>query len=706
MFKNIRIALKLALGFGLLLGIFALAVLFSWHNMREVREDSQLLAGGVSDSALWAGEVERESNKLFYAMRGFRYLEDESNLKEARQLAAALRKGLNEGAQMYVADPRLEALKNVAETDRFFQTYVSKIEEAATLTQNKHKTMELFEEQATNLRTQLSTLVELQYDEAANTAQSGQMDKLKNRIPLIRSSEALLLEAVDLRRQYFSAMYDRDVDSMKGLSDIIDSIVDRVNGLLVLSTEPAIVEQLQAAVKAAAEYNGTLKKLIGDYVALYDSHNSRQPSRDGMDDKTTAMSKESQNWVKKSSAESVVALTSAILMLISLTLVSIVAGLFIAFLISRMITKPLGTIVGLADRAKNGDLTIIKQDFRYEGADELGKLVDALSDMVISQRKAVQKIILLADDVTGGAGALSAASSQSDSSVQEVRNSVADVAALCESNSAALEECNAGIEEMTAGAMTSAQSSTDCAEFIAQTTDVSGRAVAAVQETIKDMETLHLKSQESEKKIQDLVNSVDQISEFVSVITSIANQTNLLALNAAIEAARAGEAGRGFAVVAEEVRKLAEDSGRAAKSVETLIGTLQHNAQDAIASSTESAGIAKETLLKAGTAKNALNEAMSQMDKANGSIQNIAAVAEEQSAASREVALGIDQATKSTMDMVRSVDTIQESADETAKASKDVATQAQEMNDLAVKLKEALSGFKVEDTEIRLALNK
>ena len=67
----------------------------------------------------------------------------------------------------------------------------------------------------------------------------------------------------------------------------------------------------------------------------------------------------------------------------------------------------------------------------------------------------------------------------------------------------------------------------------------------------------------------------EQITGIVATITGIAEQTNLLALNAAIEAARAGEQGRGFAVVAEEVRKLAEESQRAAGSIGDLIGEIQ-----------------------------------------------------------------------------------------------------------------------------------
>ena len=244
-----------------------------------------------------------------------------------------------------------------------------------------------------------------------------------------------------------------------------------------------------------------------------------------------------------------------------------------------------------------------RADLGEERRDELGRLSDALIEMVEAQRRTIMEAVEIVERSAESADTMRTSSSQSSESVLNAKQAIESVVALCESNSASLQESNAGTEEMSAASMTAAQAATDCAEFISQTTVVSGQAVEMVQEMIEDMGLLFRKSQESGEKLRELVESVGQISGFVGVITSIADQTNLLALNAAIEAARAGEAGRGFAVVAEEVRKLAE----------------------------------------------------------------------EQAASSREIASGIDAATKSTADMLQNVEMIQSSSDETAKVAEEVA---------------------------------
>jgi methyl-accepting chemotaxis protein len=377
------------------------------------------------------------------------------------------------------------------------------------------------------------------------------------------------------------------------------------------------------------------------------------------------------------------------------SLVVLAAAFFVSFWLARRISKPLNRIALLSERGKNGDLTITEDDFDCRRRDELGTLAGSLSGMIAFQRAAVSQVISTSDTVTEHTKDLASLSQENSDAMRRTRSLIDEVSRLCNTNADAVEKGHMAISEMAHGAGAVAQMSVNGATSLEKTTKISKDAAESVNDLVEHIGIVDAKTMENQSKMKELSGSVSEISNFMGVITSIADQTNLLALNAAIEAARAGESGRGFAVVAEEVRKLAEDSRSASKNVDALVTTLSKTAGDAISATEDSVEIVKRITSMANVAVEGLNSGLREITSANEAIQSIAAVAEEQAAASSEITNAIDAISKGTGEISHKMSDLLGLSNQASTVGSSVSDAADEMYQSAEEMKELLSRFKV-----------
>lgn len=220
---------------------------------------------------------------------------------------------------------------------------------------------------------------------------------------------------------------------------------------------------------------------------------------------------------------------------------ALVVGLLAAGLISRSIAQPLAQAVVLARAVAQGDLSASMVTTRR---DEVGALLDALTDMQRGLRSIVSDIQMTADSIHLASSEMAGGNS--------------DLSHRAELTATRLQQATASMQQLTSAVLQSEQAALSADDLASAAAQAAQRGGAVIQQVVGNMEAI--------------ADSSRKIANITGVIDSIAFQTNLLALNAAVEAARAGEQGRGFAVVAAEVRSLAHRSAVAAKEINALIG--------------------------------------------------------------------------------------------------------------------------------------
>ncbi len=376
---------------------------------------------------------------------------------------------------------------------------------------------------------------------------------------------------------------------------------------------------------------------------------------------SSAVSDVANDVIMKESNSAGFQMIISIVILIVAVLLAIISFFVIKFKISAPMSH-LNEMMGMIE--ETGDLT---RKIDIDSQDESGKMADSFNKMIHKFHDITRNIQGTADHLASSSEELSASAAQIARGTEEQDGRASHVATASQQMSATVIE----VAKNASGAAEAAQMANEAA--------VKGGDV--VKKTIESMNGIAVTAKESSEVISSLGGRSQEIGKIIKVIDEIADQTNLLALNAAIEAARAGEQGRGFAVVADEVRKLAERTGKATKEIGDMIGAIQGETEKAIVTMDKEVKVVEEGVALAEEAGNSLGEISKQVEDVTAVIQQIATASEEQSTAADQISGDIESVASITK--------------ETATASQQIVAASQEMAQLASNLQTVVSMFKI-----------
>ena len=343
------------------------------------------------------------------------------------------------------------------------------------------------------------------------------------------------------------------------------------------------------------------------------------------------------------------------------SMASILFGILIvggfSFAISRSINKGLSVMEATVSHVETAlDLTARVPARRN---DEIGKMGVVLNRLLERLQGNLQSVAKAAGEVSLSSGVMAQASQQ--------------VAEASEAQSTAAASMASGIEELTVSINQVGDRAGETKIRAARAGVLATEGEGVVVNTVNDIHSIAQSIKASAELINRLEEQSLKITSVVQVIKDVADQTNLLALNAAIEAARAGEQGRGFAVVADEVRKLAERTGKSTQEITDTISVMREGAQAASVSMRGAVEQVNASVLRASGAGEMIRNIGEGSRAAESMVSEIAEAIREQSSASTSVA--------------QSVERIAQMAEQSATAANESAESAQRLNVLAKEMR-------------------
>ena len=488
------------------------------------------------------------------------------------------------------------------------------------------------------------------------------------------------------RIKQYQHLVETDAAIMTSCEEEIQKLESQIQDTCVKLNE--IIEADGAAQKGKDDYEAASSsweeyRTASDEILQLSRDNKQQEAAERMTgevyedytafaEKLTTLREEFQVELDQAKTMANVCTIIIFIVLVAAGLVIAVVTTLIGKIITNSITEPVEQIKAAVASLRKGELSNVEM-LTYESEDELGDTIRNLKEAMgiladyVSEISAEVKAIAQGDltkngdDITDFLGDFSELKKSLLYILKRFNSTLTEISNLAEQVSSNASEVENASKSLSDGATEQAGVIEELNATIDTVVDLAADTAKETQSASARVKTSANKANEEKEKMNELLTEMEHITEIskeigniITDIEEIASQTNLLSLNASIEAARAGEAGRGFAVVADQIGKLAADSAQSAVNTRNLIdktlveiekgNTITRTTAEAfnqiIADMESFAELAQNTMEKANSQAESLEQIGQGIEQLSGVVQGNAASSEENTAISINLADG------------------------------------------------------------------